>query len=474
MCIKLDLNALPVRKLIRFIMAVAIFGSLCAVQTNNLDAQRARFDDAFQINPGGIQVPQVNPQPVFGGQLIPGNGQILPGNAPIITTNPPPAIIQTPNILTGPNNGVPTPSFDPFQTPNNIFPAFPQANGGNFIPAPQPGNSQFFAPQPQPQTQPFFIPGQNLPNPNPQSGFGGGPSNQWPYQAPGTSWPNTNWAWPNQVWARLKNQVVPRLLERPRFRHTWLEGDEGNELDINDTEIATTMTFANWLGTSQPVRVTPGFIFHFWNGPDTAVTGFDLPGQAFSIYVGSDYTSDQRRQSGIETNLTVGFYSDFANTSTDGIRITGTGLGWVRVNSYTTFKFGVEYLDRIDVKLLPAVGVFLNPNPDLLLNIYFPRPKLAQRLPRFGPFEVWAYVGAEYGGGSWAIEREPLMGPNFDDQVDINDVRAFIGTEWMGPRRVTGFFEVGYAFDRELLYKSDQNNKLELQDTFMLRTGLAF
>ena len=154
--------------------------------------------------------------------------------------------------------------------------------------------------------------------------------------------------------------------------------------------------------------------------------------------------------------------------------MTGTGLLWKRINSYTTFKIGAEYLDRVDVKLLPAIGVFLAPNPDLRLDVYFPRPKLAQRLPRIGRFEVWSYIGAEYGGGSWAIERTPLVGDDFDDQADINDVRAFVGLEWMGPRRITGFLELGYAFERELLYRSDPDNELELNDAFMLRTGVAF
>ena len=383
-------------------------------------------------------------------------GDPLPGLAPgpVVQGNTAPAIIQ-PNLLPA------APAFDPFRTQSNAFPVFQGAQQ----PAPlfsqaQPPAYVFPQNQPQPALQPFgFQPPQQQPffnNPFQQSG------------------PNTNTAWPNQVWTRLRSEVIPRLLERPRFRSTWLEGDGPNELDITDVEVATTMTFANWLGSSQPIRVSPGFIFHYWDGPDTAVTGFDLPAQAFSVYLASDFTTDPRRASGFETNLTVGVYSDFHNTSTDALRITGVGLGWVRVNSYTTFKLGVEYLDRIDVKLLPAVGVFMNPNPDLMINLYFPRPKVAHRLPRLGNYEVWSYVGAEFGGGSWAIERDPLMGASFDDQVDINDVRGFIGLEWMGPRRVTGFVEVGYVFDRELLYLSDPTTKLELKDTFMLRTGLAF
>ena len=76
----------------------------------------------------------------------------------------------------------------------------------------------------------------------------------------------------------------------------------------------------------------------------------------------------------------------------------------------------------------------------------------------------------EYGGGSWTIERAD----GSDDQADINDVRAFVGMEWMGPRGVTGFADLGYAFEREVVYRSDPRNKLDVEDGLLLRLGFAF
>ena len=424
-------------KLVFRLLPLVAFVALTLVDSAPAKAQRTRFNDAFQVNPGIVQPQPIQPGAVFG-------GTILPSTQPPITVLPPAQSFPAPNVFNGPVVA-PQPSFDPFRTPNNPFPSFPQ-------PAPA-------VPQP---TRQF-----GLPNPAPFNADSGDFSliNRWP---------NANTAWPSQTWARLQRDVFPRLFERPRFRHTYLEGGDNSQLNINDTELATTVTFPNWFGSSQPLRLSPGFIFHFWDGPNTEETGFDLPSRAFSVYLAADYSSNPKANAGFETNLTVGLYSDFRNSSSDGIRLTGTGLLWKRINSYTTFKIGAEYLDRVDVKLLPAIGVFLAPNPDLRLDVYFPRPKLAQRLPRIGRFEVWSYIGAEYGGGSWAIERTPLVGDDFDDQADINDVRAFVGLEWMGPRRITGFLELGYAFERELLYRSDPDNELELNDAFMLRTGVAF
>ena len=448
---------------------------------SHLFGQRARFADPFQTNPLPanpiqFQTPATNPPTVQGTPF--GQPSIIT-TPPIITTTPPANVLQTP-VIQSPNQFAPP--TDPFSTNNLALPNF----GGQLYPAPNsqpligsPGQvPQVQLPQgvevlpPRFQQPQYTNPGIQLgPQSFQQNGqFGTSPlANQWPYGSAGQNWwPSVEW--PSQVWARLRNDVLPRILERPRFRHLFIAGNNGNELGINDSEIATTLTIPQFLQSSQSLRISPSFTFHFWDGPDSDITGFDLPSKAYSAVIRTDFVSNPNAVSGFETTLGIGVYSDFDHLSSDSLRLTGTLLGWQRLNSYTTAKLGVEYLDRVDVKILPAVGIFMTPNADMKLDLYFPRPKLAHRVPNVGNYEVWTYVGAEYGGGSWTIER---LGP-LDDQVDINEVRSFIGAEWVGPRNVTGFLEFGYVFDRELVYRSDELNKLELQDALMLRTGLAF
>jgi hypothetical protein len=391
------------------------------------------------------------------------NQPIFQNNPPIITATPPPQLIN-------PGQSQPaqimSPSFDPFNSGSNPYPFVgqpsqlglnPEVSGNTYVwPNNQlpdngilPGNYQAQPWQP------------NWTQPN-QSILGSSPNS--------SGWPNSPPAWPSIAWSKWRVDYMPRFMQHLRFRQSWLSGGDGADVDILDSEIATSLTFGNFFGSPMPLRLTPSFIFHFWNGPETAMTGFDLPAQAYSASLAADFTSDTRRSIGIETNVGVGVYTDFYNVNSDSLRVTGVGLGWVKVNRYTTMKIGVEYLDRIDVKLLPAFGFFMQPNNELKLDLYFPRPKVAHRMPRLGNFDVWAYTGGEYGGGSWTIER---MG-GMDDQVDINDVRAFMGLEWMGPRGVTGFLEGGYVFDRQMLYRSDPATKLDLSDTIMLRMGIAF
>ncbi|MEM9411413.1 MAG: hypothetical protein AAGA30_09885, partial [Planctomycetota bacterium] len=226
--------------------------------------------------------------------------------------------------------------------------------------------------------------------------------------------------------------------------------------------------------SQQPVRITPGFIAHFWDGPDTAGafgTGFDLPETAFSAFLTMEHISDPNRAAGVESNFTVGVYSDYEHLSSDSLRITGVGLGWLRLNNTNVFKFGVEYFDRLEVKLLPAFGLFIRPTQNLQLDLYFPRPRISQRIPNFRNLETWLYIAGEYGGGNWTVER--LGG--LDDRVDINDYRALIGLDWIGQRGVTGFIETGYVFERELISQAAiPARRLDLADSFMLRLGLEF
>ena len=172
----------------------------------------------------------------------------------------------------------------------------------------------------------------------------------------------------------------------------------------------------------------------------------------------------------MDNNLTVGVYSDFDNLSSDSLRLTGRLVGWRRINEYMVGKIGVEYYDRLRIKLLPVFGIYANPNPDMKIDLSFPSSKISHRIPNFNDFEGWMYVGAEYGGGSWAIDRTA----GFEDQVDINDVRAFMGLEWMGPRRVTGFFEFGYVSNASLCTAPLPLIDIPIQDSFMIRSGIAF
>jgi hypothetical protein len=83
-------------------------------------------------------------------------------------------------------------------------------------------------------------------------------------------------------------------------------------------------------------------------------------------------------------------------------------------------------------------------------------------------------MGGEYGGGSWSIEREerPLQGAN--ERIDINDIRIYVGIEWWNLNRFYGFGEIGYVFNREVVYYRVPRDSLNIDDSFMIRAGVSW
>jgi hypothetical protein len=265
-----------------------------------------------------------------------------------------------------------------------------------------------------------------------------------------------------------------RLMQGPKLQHGWLQGGDGStSLDMNETDVAVSFAFPNFFHSGQPVYVTPAFGLTLLNGPHSN-TGADLPGQVYSGTLSADWQSDPVQIFSVDLGLTVGMYSDFDTNISDSFRVLGRGLGHFRLTPFTTFKGGVHVINRNKYTVLPAFGLLYTPTPMTRYDIFFPEPKLSHYFTTLGTKDVWAYIGGEYGGGSWTVERVS----NVTEQVDINDIRITLGIEWgrsdlLRQGRRTGFAEVGYVFDRELEYKSGNGN-LNLNDTFMIRLGVGY
>lgn len=268
---------------------------------------------------------------------------------------------------------------------------------------------------------------------------------------------------------------ILRLYQGPRFRHAWLNGnDDADALMINDSDVSLGFAIPNFLFSTQPLYLLPSFSLHQWDGPKPNATA-DLPALAYSAFLDSGWQSDPASILGAELGLRVGMFTDFDTANSDSLRVMGRGIGRVRLTPRLTMKAGVMYLDRNRIKLLPAGGLLWQPNPDTRFDLFFPEPKLAHYLATIGTADAWWYVGGYYGGGAWTVRRTD----GTQDSIDINDIRVVLGLEWgrndqMRDGRRVGFFEVGYVFDRELLYKNSPLDNMDLQSTFMLRAGIGY
>lgn len=241
-------------------------------------------------------------------------------------------------------------------------------------------------------------------------------------------------------------------------------------MNINDTEIATTVQFPNFLASGQPLQISPGFVIHLWDGPQPPSFA-DMPGSAYSAFVEGGYRTEAEKPFGIDITLSVGVYSDFNALTTESIRIQTYSFVWTRLTPRLMLKAGINYIDRVDLALLPIVGLLWEPTPQMKLDITFPRPKLAHALGTVGNTDYWIYIAGEYGGGSWTIERVP---GGTSDQVDINDIRLALGLDFTFQNGMRGNFEVGWVTERRLEYRFDPGQDESLRDTYMLRLGLTF
>jgi hypothetical protein len=364
-----------------------------------------------------------------------------------------PSLAQAPS-----GSALGAPVFDPYAVapPPSSVPAYtPPAYTPPAFPAPQ-----YNMP---PATSPYGV----------APPFGGQPP-LYPPAQPGYGQPLPTF--PGGNWSEDIGRTDPyeygqplRLFQNIRLRHTWISrmGDEDG-LGINDSEIATTAAFPRFLWTTQPLYVSPGFILSLWDGPESPPA--DLPPQAYSAYLDFDYTTNPAYRLGGDLHVRLGIYSDFNALDTNSFRVSGRGLGTFRATPEVQLKFGVEYINRNDLKLLPAGGVLWTPNPQVRFDVYFPKPKLAIYVTTLGNTELWAYLAGEYGGGYWTIDR--AEGGN--DRVDINDLRAIVGTEFMTGRSLKGFFEAGYVFNRDVVYVADPSDSFSPPSSFMLRGGLAY
>jgi hypothetical protein len=391
---------------------------LTLVPWSTAAAQLARFPEASSHAAG--------PTTVYQGGFF-GN-QLGPGVRPLPPTGP------------GGTLGVPQQGFDQYNPGAASQPpaiAYPQTQDAFQQPYPAyPDGAQT---APYNQQPPALFPG----------GFGAGYFNP--------NGPNIDW-----------NAPV-RFIQSVSVRHTWLNGDGFDDVDINESEIYVTGNVP-FLWTGEYMQLSPGFILNLWDGPAPPSTA-DLPSKSFSAYLDGffEYHSPNSVL-GAELGARVGVHSDFQTITTDSIRIQATGLATVQFYPNMQLKLGVVYLDRNKIKMLPAGGIIWTPDDYTRWEIFFPKPKFARRLSVVGTADVWWYVAGEYGGGSWTVERVSGL----TNRIDINDIRITVGLEWEVPNHRTGWIEAGYVLDREVIYVESPADSFSMDDTFMLRAGFTY
>lgn len=255
------------------------------------------------------------------------------------------------------------------------------------------------------------------------------------------------------------------FFQRARISGSWIgrAGEDG----LGASDLDTSLTVAVPLGSFENLLlVTPGFEVVFLDGPAL----IDTPPRLYDVGVDFMWRKQFNDRWGSMLAVRPAVASDF-QTSQDALRITGRALAtWQWVPERLSLLFGVVYLDRNDLPVLPGVGLIWTPSPDWRLDVIFPRPKLARRLvflPR--QREDWAYLGGSLGGRTWAVERQ--LGVS--DQLTLRDYRLYLGWERILEGGSGLFVEAGYVFGREMEYEGVSLSQ-SFNDAFVIRGGVTF
>ncbi len=233
---------------------------------------------------------------------------------------------------------------------------------------------------------------------------------------------------------------------------------------ITELTLATTLGFP-FPSRESPLLITPGIGTHFLSGATTP----DLPEQLYSTYLQFRWLKRFNERWGLDLAVSPGWYSDWQTSDDEALRITGRAIASYTWSPALRLLFGVVYLDRNDVSVLPAAGLMWNPSEDHKLELLFPRPRYAHRIAHSADVDHWLYLAGEFGGGTWAIERAD----GTPDTLNMRDFRLIGGYErqdWCG---ITSRLEVGYVFGREFEFDSD-GATIEPDGTILLRATARY
>ena len=414
------------------------------------------FGSAPTISPPALNVP--------GAQLSPpsfGAGSFPSATTPSFGT----PTFGTPGLGT---QGFTNPAFTPRAPTSTPWFGSPNTSGA-LSPAPMFGNATPW----NGGSPASLFPNSGSVNPfsaPPTNAYGVPPANGFGNSSPGTLFPNGLWG-PNAANGANNYGVAEpfRFLQHPQVTETYLyRANHTDDLQIHDMKAAITGVIPNFAIAMQPLKITPTFVLHLWDGPQGIAA--DLPANAYSAYLDTFWASDPDRPLGVELGASVGVYTDFDTINKHSLRVLGEGFGVARLTPTLTLKLGAWYLDRNDLKLLPAGGLVWQPNPQTKFDILFPNPKFSQYLTTLGSSSLTWYIAGEYGGGAWTIQRANGSG----DRIDINDIRVKLGIDWINDRNWRGFAEIGYVFDRHVIYVVNPGDNFNPRNTIMAAAGFSF
>ncbi len=221
-----------------------------------------------------------------------------------------------------------------------------------------------------------------------------------------------------------------------------------------------------------PVLVTPRAAVHLLDGP----VGIDTPARLndFEVSFGTFKKLNDRWMA--RASLSLGVYSDdHSFDDSDAFRVSGLAIAIWDYSPAWKWAFGVVYLNREDISVVPAVGV-IHDRGSVRYELMLPRPRIVWQLPQgVDGNERSIYLAGELGGGAWAVRRDD----GTTDTLNLSRWGIVLGYEtksspaagpWGGAKRR---YEIGYLFGRDIEY-ANTGEEFSLDDSLIARVGWSY
>jgi len=254
------------------------------------------------------------------------------------------------------------------------------------------------------------------------------------------------------------------FFQKAALTGTYIDRGSLNSFGVNELDLSLTVAVPapkrEW-----PLLITPTFNVRFLDGPVTPM----LPARLYEAYVDFLWLPRFNERWTTIIGVAPSLYTDFDVNTNDAFRLTGKALArydWVP--EQLQLVFGVLYLNRNDIRLLPAGGIIWNPTVNQRYEMIFPRPKFSYRIDATPGYEDWLYLAGEFGGNSFAYDRSGVA-----DFVTLLDYRVMLGLE----RKLNGGagyrIEVGYVFSRTAKFASALPD-ITADNTALIRGGVIY
>ena len=263
------------------------------------------------------------------------------------------------------------------------------------------------------------------------------------------------------------------------FRLGWISYNDLTLLPVSAVHGGATKDM-KILESNTNVRVShviaPGVIFNgtgwfnarWWDGPNKIA----LPGQvdqvSADIELGFFNEGPWSGQVAFHPQIVETFE---ARLNRYAFNFDGRAIAMYRASSQWSFVGGVAIWDRVDLLVVPHVGVIWSPNDRWELRLLFPKSRISYYLGQWRDADFWLYGVAEYTAEAWQANLGKL--PNqVHDRIQLTDDRVSLGLRW-DRGRYSFFTEGGYVFDRRVKFVGPTPN-FTIGDIGMIRVGVRY